>query len=127
LKQAFSSPQAPKPVGPYSAAFRSGGLLFVSGQVPIDPATGRMVEGDIGVHTRRVLDNLRALLDAAGLSFGSVVRTTVFLSDMNDFQAMNEVYATYFREPYPARSTIQAARLPRDARIEIDLIAAYES
>jgi 2-iminobutanoate/2-iminopropanoate deaminase len=126
LKRSISSPLAPKPVGPYSAALRAGQLLFVSGQVPLDPATGRMVEGDIGVHTRRVLENVRALLDAAGLSFAQVVRTTVFLADMNDFQAMNEVYATFFSEPYPARSTVQAARLPRDARIEIDVIASYE-
>jgi 2-iminobutanoate/2-iminopropanoate deaminase len=100
--------------------------LFVSGQVPLDPATGRMVEGDIAVHARRVLENVGALLDAAGLSFAQVVRTTVFLADMSDFQAMNEVYATFFGEPYPARSTVQAARLPRDARIEIDVIASYE-
>lgn len=126
LKQSVASPLAPKPVGPYSAALRAGQLLFVSGQVPLDPATGRMVEGDIGVHARRVLENVRALLDAAGLSFAQVVRTTVFLADMDDFQAMNEVYATFFSEPYPARSTVQAARLPRDARIEIDVIASYE-
>ena len=126
MKRSIASPLAPKPVGPYSAALRAGQLLFVSGQVPLDPATGRMVEGDIGVHTRRVLENVRALLDAAGLSFAQVVRTTVFLADMNDFQAMNEVYATFFNEPYPARSTVQAARLPRDARIEIDVIASYD-
>ncbi len=127
MKQAISSPLAPKPVGPYSAALRADTLLFISGQVPIDPASGRMVEGDIGVHTRRVLENIRALLDAAGLSFAHVIRTTVFLADMNDFQAMNEVYATFFVEPYPARSTVQAARLPRDARVEIDAIASYGS
>ena len=126
MKQSIASPLAPKPVGPYSAALRAGQLLFVSGQVPLDPATGRMVEGDIGVHTRRVLENVRARLEAAGLSFAHVVRTTVFLADMNDFQAMNEIYATFFSEPYPARSTVQAARLPRDARIEIDVIASYE-
>ena len=126
MKRSIASPLAPKPVGPYSAALRAGQLLFVSGQVPLDPATGRMVEGDIGVHTRRVLENVRALLDAAGLSFAHVVRTTVFLADMNDFQAMNEVYATFFNEPYPARSTVQAARLPRDARIEIDVIASFD-
>lgn len=126
MKQSIASPLAPKPVGPYSAALRAGQLLFVSGQVPLDPATGRMVEGDIGVHTRRVLENVKALLEAAGLSFAQVVRTTVFLADMNDFQAMNEVYATFFTEPYPARSTVQAARLPRDARVEIDVIASYD-
>jgi 2-iminobutanoate/2-iminopropanoate deaminase len=126
LKQSIASPLAPKPVGPYSAALRAGQLLFVSGQVPLDPATGRMVEGDIGVHTRRVLENVKALLEAAGLSFAQVVRTTVFLADMNEFQAMNEVYATFFEQPYPARSTVQAARLPRDARVEIDMIASYD-
>lgn len=126
MKQPIASPLAPKPVGPYSAALRAGSLLFVSGQVPLDPATGRMVEGDIGVHTRRVLQNVGALLEAAGLSFAHVVRTTVFLADMNDFQAMNETYATFFSEPYPARSTVQAGRLPRDARVEIDVVASYE-
>jgi 2-iminobutanoate/2-iminopropanoate deaminase len=126
LKQAIASPRVPKPVGPYSAALRSGQLLFISGQVPIDPVTSRMVDGDIAAQARRVLENVGALLEAAGLSFANVVRTTVFLADMNDFQAMNEVYATFFQEPYPARSTVQAARLPRDARIEIDAIASYE-
>ena len=126
MKQPIASPLAPKPVGPYSAALRAGSLLFVSGQVPLDPATGRMVEGDIGVHTRRVLQNVGALLEAAGLSFAHVVRTTVFLADMNDFQAMNDTYATFFSEPDPARSTVQAARLPRDARVEIDVVASYE-
>ena len=126
MKQPIASPLAPKPVGPYSAAVRAGSLLFVSGQVPLDPATGRMVEGDIGVHTRRVLQNVGALLEAAGLSFAHVVRTTVFLADMNDFQAMNETYATFFSEPYPARSTVQAGRVPRDARVEIDVVASYE-
>jgi 2-iminobutanoate/2-iminopropanoate deaminase len=127
LKQSIASPLAPKPVGPYSAALRVGQLLFVSGQVPLDPATGRMVEGsEIAVHTRRVLENVGALLEAAGLSYAAVVRSTVFLADMNDFQAMNEVYATFFKEPYPARSTVQAARLPRDARVEVDVIASYE-
>ena len=125
MKQAIAAPNAPKPVGPYSAAVRAGQLLFISGQVPLDPATGRMADGDIGAHTRRVLQNVGTLLEAAGLSFAHVVRTTVFLADMDDFKAMNEVYATFFEEPYPARSTVQAARLPRDARVEIDVIAAY--
>jgi 2-iminobutanoate/2-iminopropanoate deaminase len=122
-RQAISSPDAAKPVGPYSAALRAGDLLFVSGQVPVDPASGAMVEGDIAAQTRRVLENVGVLLRAAGLSYANVVRTTVFLADMNDFKAMNEVYSTFFVEPYPARSTVQAARLPRDARIEIDAIA----
>jgi 2-iminobutanoate/2-iminopropanoate deaminase len=124
-KQAISSPDAATPVGPYSAALRTGDLLFVSGQVPIDPASGAMVDGDIAAQTRRAIENVGLLLRAAGLSYAHVVRTTVFLADMNDFKAMNEVYSTFFVEPYPARSTVQAARLPRDARIEIDAIAAY--
>ena len=97
--------------------------MFVSGQVPFDPATGAMIDGDIGAQTRRVLQNIGALLEAGGLAYRHVVRTTVFLADMNDFAAMNDVYETFFAEPYPARSTVQAARLPRDARIEIDVIA----
>lgn len=125
-KLAITSPSAARPVGPYSAAIRSGSLLFVSGQVPIDPATGSMVAGDVSVQTRRVLQNVGLLLQAAGLSYADVVRTTVFLADMDDFKAMNDVYATFFSEPYPARSTVQAARLPRDARIEIDAIAASD-
>src|SRR5262245_26183183 len=125
IRQAISSPDAAKPVGPYSAALRAGDLLFVSGQVPLDPASGTMVEGDIAAQTRRALENVGLLLRAAGLSYANVVRTTVFLADMNDFKAMNEVYSTFFVEPYPARSTVQAARLPRDARIEIDAIATY--
>jgi 2-iminobutanoate/2-iminopropanoate deaminase len=126
-KTAVVAPNAPKAIGPYSAALRAGQLLFVSGQVPIDPGTGLMVDGDIGVQTRQVLRNITALLEAGGCSIDSVVRTTVFLADMNDFGAMNEVYRTFFAEPYPARSTIQAARLPRDARIEIDVIASVDA
>lgn len=125
-KQAVASPNAPTAIGPYSAALRVGQLLFVSGQVPFDPDTGAMVEGDIGAMTRRVLLNIGALLEAGGLSHAHVVRTTVYLADMNDFAAMNDVYRTFFSEPYPARSTVQAARLPRDAKIEIDVIASYD-
>jgi 2-iminobutanoate/2-iminopropanoate deaminase len=126
MKQAISSPEAPKAIGPYSPAVRAGQLLFVSGQVPLDPATGNMVEGDIAVQTRRVLDNIGALLKAGGLAFSDVVRTTIFLADMNDFTAVNEIYATYFSQPFPARATVQAARLPKDARVEIDVIASYQ-
>ena len=125
MKQAVSSPGAPKAVGPYSPAIRVGQLLFVSGQVPIDPATGLMVDGDISAQTRRVFENIGALLTAGGRSFADVARTTVFLADMNDFAAMNEVYGRYFSEPYPARATVQVARLPKDARVEIDVIATY--
>jgi len=123
MKAAISSPGAPKAIGPYSPAVRAGQMLFLSGQVPMDPATGNLIDGDIAAQTRRVFDNLGALLSAAGLSFANVVRTTVFLADMSDFAAMNQVYATYFAEPYPARSTVQVARLPKDARVEIDVIA----
>ena len=126
MKQAFSSPDAPKAIGPYSQAVRAGQLLFVSGQVPLDPATGQIVAGDVAAQTRRVFDNLGAVLKAGGRSFADVVRTTVFLADMNDFAAVNEVYGTYFSEPYPARATVQVARLPKDARIEIDLIATFD-
>ena len=123
MKQAITSPGAPKAIGPYSSALRADPFLFVSGQVPFDPVTGAMVDGDIKAQTHRVLENIGALLQSGGLSYGDVVRTTVYLADMNDFAAMNDVYRTFFVEPYPARSTIQAARLPRDARIEIDVIA----
>ena len=125
MKQAVSSPDAPKAIGPYSPAVRAGQLLFVSGQVPIDPATGQMIDGDIAAQTRRVFENIGALLTAGGRSFADVARTTVFLADMNDFAAMNEVYGQYFSEPYPARATVQVVRLPKDARVEIDVIAIY--
>lgn len=121
---AVSSPGAPKAVGPYSQALRVSGLLFLAGQIPLDPA-GVLVSGDITVQTRRVLDNIGAILASAGLSFSNVVRTTVFLADMNDLGAVNQAYGSYFSEPYPTRSTVQVARLPRDVRIEIDAIAAY--
>jgi 2-iminobutanoate/2-iminopropanoate deaminase len=126
MKQSISSPNAPKAIGPYSQAVRAGQLLFLSGQVPIDPATGQMIDGDIAAQTRRVFENLGAVLEAGGRSFADVVRTTVFLADMNDFAAMNEVYGQYFTEPFPARATVQVARLPKDARVEIDLIASFE-
>jgi 2-iminobutanoate/2-iminopropanoate deaminase len=123
MRQAVSTDQAPKAIGPYSQAVRAANLLFVSGQIPINPATGEIIQGDIAAQTRRVFDNLAAILKAAGGSLDNVVRTTVFLADMGDFAAMNEVYAGYFNSPAPARSTVQAARLPKDARIEIDVIA----
>jgi 2-iminobutanoate/2-iminopropanoate deaminase len=126
MKQAVSSPDAPKAIGPYSQAVRAGQLLFVSGQVPLDPATGQIADGDISAQTRRVFANLAAVLAAGGRSFADVVRTTVFLADMNDFSAVNDVYGQYFSEPYPARATVQVARLPKDARVEIDLIASYD-
>jgi 2-iminobutanoate/2-iminopropanoate deaminase len=122
-RQSVSTESAPKAIGPYSQAIRAGSMLFLSGQIPLDPSTGQLVEGDIAEQTHRVFKNLSAILDAAGASFEQVVRTTVYLADMNDFAAMNAVYGTYFTSPAPARSTVQAARLPKDARIEIDLIA----
>lgn len=114
---------APQAIGPYSQAIRAGGLVFASGQIPLDPSTMQIVEGDIGRQTERVLENLKAVLAAAGSSLERVVKTTVYLADMGDFAAMNEVYGRYFGAAKPARSTVQAARLPRDARIEIDVIA----
>lgn len=123
MREPLSTPHAPAAIGPYSQAIRAGDFLFVSGQIPIDPATGTLVEGDVGAQTHRVLKNLGAILEAAGASFQHVVKTTVYLADMSEFGAMNEVYATYFPVPPPARATIQAARLPRDVRVEIELIA----
>ena len=125
MKTPVFSSQAPTAIGPYSPAVRAGQLLFVSGQVALDPTTGSLVGGDVKAETRQVMENIRALLDAAGLDFSGVVRTTVFLADMNDFAAMNEVYGAYFGQPYPARATVQVSRLPRDARVEIDVIASY--
>jgi 2-iminobutanoate/2-iminopropanoate deaminase len=120
------SPDAPAALGPYSQAIISGGFVFAAGQTPIDPATGKLIEGDIAAQTRRVLDNLSAVLAAAGTSLNRAVKATVFLQDMNDFAAMNAVYAEYFAAPYPARSTVQVARLPLGAQVEIELIAALE-
>jgi 2-iminobutanoate/2-iminopropanoate deaminase len=123
MRQAVSTPSAPQAIGPYSQAVRAGSMLFVSGQIPLDPATGVLVEGSIADQTRRVFQNIEAILKAAGASFDHVARTTVYLADMADFAAMNEVYATYFSSPAPARSTVQAAGLPKNARVEIDVIA----
>lgn len=127
MRQAVASEGAPKAIGPYSQGIRAGSLLFVSGQIPIDPATGALVDGDIAAQTHRVFANLRAILDAAGASFDHVVRATVYLADMNDFATVNEVYGTYFSSPAPARATVQAARLPKDARVEIDVIASLDA
>jgi 2-iminobutanoate/2-iminopropanoate deaminase len=126
MKEAICTDRAPGAIGPYSQAIRAGGFLFVSGQIPIDPATGALVADDIMAQTHRVLQNLGAILDAAGVSFQHVVKTTVYLADMGEFAPMNEVYGTYFTAPAPARATVQAARLPRDVRVEIDLIARLD-
>jgi 2-iminobutanoate/2-iminopropanoate deaminase len=123
MRQAFSTTGAPQAIGPYSQAVRAAGFLFVSGQVALDPATGQIVSGDIGAQTRRTMENIGAILHAAGSSFEQVVRTTVYLADIAEFAGMNEVYGEYFTAPAPARSTVEAARLPRDARVEIDVIA----
>jgi len=119
-----STADAPAAVGPYSQAVRSGGLLFCSGQIPLDPVSGELVDGGIDAQTARVLDNLTALLAAAGLTLGDVVKTTVFLVSMDDFPAMNAVYNRYFEEDPPARSTVGVAALPKGARVEIEAIAA---
>jgi len=126
MRDAVSTDAAPKAIGPYSQAVRSGSLVFVSGQIPLDPATGVMEDGDIAAQTHRVFANLRAILEAAGTSLDHVVRATVYLADMNDFAVVNEVYGTYFSAPAPARATVQAARLPKDARVEIDVIASLD-
>jgi 2-iminobutanoate/2-iminopropanoate deaminase len=118
---------APAAIGPYSQAIRAGDFLFVSGQIPLDPSTGSLVEGGVVDQAHRVLKNLGAILNAAGGSYSRVVKTTVYLADMADFAAVNEVYASYFPSPAPARATIQAARLPRDVRVEIDLVAYLKS
>ena len=120
-----SSPDAPKAMGAYSPAIRAGNLLFVSGQIPIDPASGDLITGDITAQADQVMRNLTALLRAAGLGFQHVVRTTVYLADMNEFAAMNEVYSRYIVDPPPARATVQVARLPRNVKIEIELIATF--
>jgi 2-iminobutanoate/2-iminopropanoate deaminase len=112
MKEIISTSNAPSAIGPYSQAVKAGNLLFISGQVPLDPATGEVVEGDITVQTRRVLDNVKAILTEAGADFSNVVKTTVFLKDMNDFVPMNRVYAEYYPENCPARAAVQVARLP---------------
>jgi 2-iminobutanoate/2-iminopropanoate deaminase len=122
--RAVATSTAPAAIGPYSQAIVAGNLLFISGQIPLDPATGQLIDGGIEAQTRQVLHNLDAILAAAGTSFAAVVRTTVYLIDLTEFAAMNRVYETFVASPPPARSTVQVSRLPRDARVEIDVIAA---
>lgn len=124
MQNIVATESAPKAIGPYSQAVVYHGLAYLSGQIPLDPATGQMVEGDVAAQTERVLQNLGAVLDAAGSSFEQVLKTTVFLKDMGDFPKMNEVYARYFAANAPARATVEVARLPRDARVEIECIAS---
>ena len=122
-KQIIATTNAPAAIGPYSQAVKAGNLLFVSGQIPLDPATGNLVEGDVTVQAQRVFENVKAILAEAGATFEDVVKTTVFLKDMNDFAAMNAVYASYYTENCPARSAVQVARLPKDVSVEIETIA----
>ena len=122
--QIVATDSAPKAIGPYSQAVIYNGIAYLSGQIPLDPATGQMVEGDIAVQTERVLENLKAVLEACGSSLSQVLKTTVFLKDMGEFPKMNEVYGRYFSGNPPARATVEAARLPRDVRVEIEAIAA---
>ena len=123
MRQLVTAAGAAKAIGPYSPALKAGNLLFLSGSIPLDPATGQIVPGDITAQTRRVMDNIKALLDAGGADFSNVVRTTVFMVDLGEFAAMNQIYASYFTAPYPARSTVQVVKLPKDVRVEIDVIA----
>ncbi len=124
MREAVSSPNAPAAIGPYSQAIKSGSLLFLSGQIPLDPATGQIVPGGIEPQTRQVFANIGAILEAAGLSFANVVSATVYVADMNDFGKVNEIYSTYFSAPAPARATVQVARLPKDSLVEIQVIAS---
>ena len=121
-REVISTPNAPAAIGPYSQAIAIDGLLFCSGQIPLDPATGQVIEGDVTAQTRRVMENIRAVLTAANTSFEKVVKTTIFLADMNAFAAVNAVYGEYFPENPPARSTVQVARLPRDVQVEVEVI-----
>jgi 2-iminobutanoate/2-iminopropanoate deaminase len=124
MKKIISTDEAPGAIGPYSQAVRRGSLLFCSGQIPLDPKSGEIVSEDIATQTRRVLDNIAAVLRADGLTFDNVVKTTIFLTDLRDFQTVNEVYSSYFKEQPPARSTVQVSALPRGANVEIEVIAA---
>ena len=123
MRQTISTEKAPGAIGPYSQCVKANGFLFLSGQVALDPASGKLVAVDTRAQTEKVMENLRAVLEAAGSSMEAVVKTTVYLADLHDFTAMNEVYGRYFPKDPPARSTVQAARLPRDAKVEIDVIA----
>lgn len=126
MKKVISTPKAPAAIGPYSQAIQVGNLIYTSGQIPIDPATGQLVEGGIKEQTRQSLNNIQAILQEAGLSMASVVKTTVFMADMADFADMNSVYAEFFTEPYPARSAVAVKTLPKNALVEIEVVAEKE-
>jgi 2-iminobutanoate/2-iminopropanoate deaminase len=126
MKEIVTATRAPKPVGPYSAAVKAGSFVFVSGQIPLDPATDTLVRGDIRDQTKRVLENIKLVLEDSGLGLTSVVRTTIYLKDMSQFAVVNEVYGSYFTDTYPARVTVEVSRLPKDVDVEIDAIAAAE-
>ena len=123
MRELVTGAGAPRAIGPYSPALKVGNLLFLSGSIPLDPASGQLVSGGIVEQTTRVMENIKTLLDAAGASFSHVARTTVFMVDLAEFAQMNDVYSKYFTAPYPARSTVQVVKLPRDVRVEIDVIA----
>ena len=123
MKELITAAGAAKAIGPYSPALKVGNMLFLSGSIPLDPASGQLVDGGIKEQTTRVMENIQALLAAAGADFSNVARTTVFMVDLGEFAAMNEIYSSYFSAPYPARSTVQVVKLPRDVRVEIDVIA----
>jgi 2-iminobutanoate/2-iminopropanoate deaminase len=123
MRELVTAAGAANAIGPYSPALKVGNLLFLSGSIPLDPVSGQIVQGGIAEQTRRVMDNIKALLDAAGAGFQHVARTTVFMVDLGEFATMNEIYANYFTAPYPARSTVQVVKLPKDVRVEIDVIA----
>jgi 2-iminobutanoate/2-iminopropanoate deaminase len=125
MTDAIATKDAPAAIGPYSQAVRSGPFVFLSGQIPLDPATGQLVEGDVVAQTERVMENLHAVLTAAGCTFHDVVRTTIYLVDLGHFAKVNEVYAARFQAPFPARATVQVAALPRGAQVEIDMIAMH--
>ena len=122
MKEVIATDRGPKAIGPYSQAIKANGLIFTAGQIPFDPVTGLIIEGDVALQTARVLENLKAIIEAAGSSLDKAVKATVYLKDMNDFAAMNDVYGRYLQKNPPARSTVEVSRLPRDVRVEIDLI-----
>ena len=122
MKEVISTEKGPKAIGPYSQAIKANGIVYTAGQIPFDPSTGQLIQGDVAQQAARVLENLKAIVEAAGSSLEKAVKATVYLKDMNDFTAMNEVYARYFTQNPPARSTVEVSRLPRDVRVEIDLV-----